>query len=232
MPRPDVLGSRDPEHVDRTVAAESVQRGEQRRNPCWNAPWSRHAPWLNGVGLAMTLLLAGCAARPLPPWEAPLIRPPVVAPPVQAAAPSLAGYLQKMREMGADELATEYQRLLLDGSPRARLQQALVLTAPNHALRDEARAQQHLDELLRNDGTPPAVRDAAALAALWLDESRRADSERRRLMTKSREDEARIQLLETRVRDLERRSADAEKKLEALRAIERELSSRANARPQ
>jgi hypothetical protein len=184
------------------------------------------------LSAAMAALLAGCAARPLPPWEAPLIQPPTIMPPVQASAPSLAGYLQKMRGMSGDELATEYQRLLLDGSAQARLQQALVLTAPNYALRDEVRAQQQLDELLRTDGTPPAVRDAAALAALWLEETRRADADRRKLTAKSREDEARIQVLETRVRELERRSADAEKKLEALRAIERELSSRSNGRPQ
>jgi hypothetical protein len=181
---------------------------------------------------ACALLLAACAARPLPPWEAPVIKTPTVQPPVQAAAPSLAAYLQAMRGMSSDELATEYQRLLLDGSPQARLQQALVLAAPAYNMRDEQRAQQLLDELARTASTPPAVRDSAALAAQWLEDNRRNDVERRKLVTKSREDEARIQLLETRVRDLERRSVEAEKKLEALRAIEREMSSRSNGRPQ
>jgi hypothetical protein len=74
------------------------------------------------------------------------------------------------------------------------------------------------------------VRDSAALAALWLEEARRNDVERRKLTAKSREDDARIQSLEARLRDLERRSAEAEKKLEALRAIEREMSNRANGR--
>jgi hypothetical protein len=215
MPRPDLRGA---------IALPRVRSAFKR--------FTLPGAFTPVLPAAIAALLAGCAARPLPPWEAPLIQPPTVMPPLQATAPSLAGYLQKMRGMSADELAIEYQRLLLDGSAQARLQQALVLTAPNYALRDEVRAQQQLDELLRTDGTPPAVRDAAALAALWLDETRRADAERRKLTTKSREDEARIQQLETRVRDLERRSVDAEKKLEALRAIERELSSRSNARPQ
>jgi hypothetical protein len=187
----------------------------------WCARWRRL--------FYLPLLLAGCAARPLPAWDAPLITPPVVQP-IQAAAPSLATYVQKMRSMSSDELATEYQRLLLDASPQARLQQALVLSAPAYAQRDEQRAQQQLDELLRTDSTPPAVRDSAALAALWLEEARRNDVERRKLTAKSREDDARIQSLEARLRDLERRSAEAEKKLEALRAIEREMSNRANGR--
>jgi len=80
--------------------------------------------------IAVPLLLSECSSslrlslpRPLPAWDAPLITPPVVQP-IQAAAPSLATYLQKMRSMSSDELATEYQRLLLDASPQARLQQA------------------------------------------------------------------------------------------------------------
>lgn len=195
-------------------------------------PEVQRTPLATALAVLAALLLAGCAARPLPAWEAPLITTPAVQPPVQAAAPSLAAYLQKLRTMSNDELATEYQRLLLDGSAQARLQQALVLAAPAYALRDETRAQQLLDELARTAGTPAAVRDNAALASAWLEDSRRNDAERRKLVTKSREDEARIQLLETRTRELERRAAEAEKKLEALRAIEREMSSRSNGRTQ
>jgi hypothetical protein len=188
--------------------------------------------WFKSCLAVAPLLLAGCAARPLPPWEAPPVKAPAVQP-VQLAAPSLAAFVQKMRSMTSDELTTEYQRLMLDGSAQARLQQALVLAAPGYAQRDEQRAQQQLDDLARTDGTPAAVRDSAALASLWLEDTRRHDAERRKLTTKAREDEGRITALETRLRDLERRSAEAEKKLEALRAIERELSSRSNVgRPQ
>lgn len=181
----------------------------------------------------LAVALVGCGARPLPPWEPP--QPISLPPPGPVAAPvvpssSASGYMQRVRQMNAEELMLEYNRLQLEVSPQARLQLALILAAPNFPLRDEQRAQQHLEELLRSDSTPAAVRDHAALAALWLEESRRAEAERRRAQAKAREDETRIQQLEARQRELERRAADAEKKLEALRSIERELSSRANGR--
>ena len=180
------------------------------------------------------LLLAGCSARPLPPWEPPTITPPAVRVAEAPAAPMLLGaYAQKVRSMSAEDLQAEYNKLVLDGSDKARLQAALVLAAPNFAARDEQRAQREADDIAKSTATPAALRDSAALIALWLEETRRNDQDRRRAQTKTREDEARIQLLETRLRDLERRASDAEKKLEALRAIERELSNRANgARPQ
>jgi predicted RNase H-like nuclease (RuvC/YqgF family) len=85
----------------------------------------------------------------------------------------------------------------------------------------------------RAGDTPPALRDLAAVVALWLDEMRRAEASGRRAQTKAREDEARVALIEARLRDMEKRAQDAEKKLEALRAIERDLSGRgtANGRP-
>jgi hypothetical protein len=184
------------------------------------------------------VLLAGCAARPLPPWEPPRISAPTVAAPVPAAPPlalppalPMAPLLARLPTLTADELAAETNRLLRDGSPQARLQQALLLTAPNNPLRDEARARQQLEDLAQLDSTPAGVRDGAALALLWLDEQRRGSEERRRAQSRAREDELRITTLETRLRELERRALDAEKKLEALRAIERELSGRSSRAP-
>lgn len=184
-------------------------------------------------GVAAAVLLAGCAARPLPPWEPPRINAPAVAVPAPAAAPPalppappLAPLLARLPTLSANELAAETNRLLRDGSPQARLQQALLLAAANNPLRDELRARQQLEDLAQLDSTPAGVRDGAALALLWLDEQRRGSEERRRAQSRSREDELRITTLETRLRELERRALDAEKKLEALRAIERELSGR------
>lgn len=197
----------------------------------------RRAPaaWRGGrcvCGVAAAVLLAGCAARPLPPWEPPRINAPAVAAPVPAAAPpALAPLLARLPSLSADELAAETNRLLRDGSPQARLQQALLLTAPNNPLRDELRARQQLEDLAQLDSTPAGVRDGAALALLWLDEQRRGSEERRRAQSRAREDELRITTLETRLRELERRALDAEKKLEALRAIERELSGRSSRAP-
>jgi hypothetical protein len=93
------------------------------------------------------------------------------------------------------------------------------------------RARQQLEDLAQLDSTPAGVRDGAALALLWLDEQRRGSEERRRAQSRAREDELRITTLETRLRELERRALDAEKKLEALRAIERELSGRSSRAP-
>ncbi|MCA3214401.1 MAG: hypothetical protein ING39_03145 [Burkholderiales bacterium] len=202
----------------------------------------RRAPaaWRGGpcvCGVAAAVLLAGCAARPLPPWEPPRINAPAVAAPVPAAAPpaaappAVAPLLARLPSLSADELAAETNRLLRDGSPQARLQQALLLTAPNNPLRDELRARQQLEDLAQLDSTPAGVRDGAALALLWLDEQRRGSEERRRAQSRAREDELRITTLETRMRELERRALDAEKKLEALRAIERELSGRSSRAP-
>lgn len=188
-------------------------------------------------GIAAAVLLAGCAARPLPPWEPPRINAPAVAAPLPAATPpaaappAVAPLLARLPSLSADELAAETNRLLRDGSPQARLQQALLLTAPNNPLRDELRARQQLEDLAQLDSTPAGVRDGAALALLWLDEQRRGSEERRRAQSRAREDELRITTLETRLRELERRALDAEKKLEALRAIERELSGRSSRAP-
>ncbi|MFN8822576.1 MAG: hypothetical protein ACK5ZA_12780 [Betaproteobacteria bacterium] len=208
----------------------SEPRGGRRAPAAW-----RGGPCVCGVAAAV--LLAGCAARPLPPWEPPRINAPAVAAPVPAAAPpaaappAVAPLLARLPSLSADELAAETNRLLRDGSPQARLQQALLLTAPNNPLRDELRARQQLEDLAQLDSTPAGVRDGAALALLWLDEQRRGSEERRRAQSRAREDELRITTLETRLRELERRALDAEKKLEALRAIERELSGRSSRAP-
>lgn len=175
-------------------------------------------------------LLAGCSARPLPPWEPPAITTPNVPAPVAAPSGSMSAYVGQLRRMNGDELTTEYGKLLLEPDEGARLRQALVLASPNYPLRDEQRAQQQVDEILHNASVKQSLRDDAALVGLWLEEIRRGDDERRRAQAKSRDDEARIQQLETRAREQERRAAEAEKKLEALRSIERELSSRSNGR--
>jgi hypothetical protein len=179
------------------------------------------------------LLLGACRTAPLPPTLPPAPPPPlpVQAPPqpVAAPAPSLASYVERVRTMPPEEVAAEVQRLSRQPGAWAQVQSALVLAWPQNPAREEARAQQVLDELLRLPDTPGEVRDAAVVLHLWLEELRRADGIQRRAQGKARDDELRIQQLDTRVRELERRAQDAEKKLEALRAIEREMSGRGQA---
>jgi hypothetical protein len=182
-------------------------------------------------------LLAACAAPGTPPPKdgpapavtaaTPAPAPTLVPAPVPASpAPPLADYIQRVRSMSPEALSAESARLALDKAPLARLHEAIVLAAPNNVQRDEMRALTLAQAVVQDAGTPPALRDGAGLVALWLEDQRTADAAGRRAQAKARDDERRIEQLETRVRELERRAGDAEKKLEALRAIEREMSAR------
>lgn len=145
-------------------------------------------------------------------------------------APSLAAYMQSVRAMNAAELTQEAQRLAQrPDDALARLQEALLLTAPAHPARDETRAAQTAEDLARSNA-PPRVRELASLMALWLADRQREqqlqDAYARRVLQKNRDDEKRINDLEARLRDTERRATEAEKKLDALQRIERELTQR------
>ncbi len=180
---------------------------------------------LGRVTLLMgALLTSGCALlRPAPATVPP---PPPPAPRPVSESLQLADYIQRVRNLPPESLAAESALLALDKAPLARLREAIVLAAPNNAARDDQRALQMAETIARDLAMPTALRDGAALVALWLDDQRAADGQLKRAMMKSRDDDRRIEQLELRVRELERRAGDAEKKLEALRAIEREMSGR------
>jgi hypothetical protein len=193
--------------------------------------------------LALYAAAGGCAAcaTPLPPAPAVATSPAAAAaaPRAPVADPGLgiAGYMQSVRAMNVTEIAAETQRLTQANTPLARLQGALLLTAPAHPARDEVRAQAIAEDVARSDA-PGTLRDAAATVALWLAdqqrEQQRADTVARRATQKMREDEKRIGDLEARLRDTERRAAEAEKKPDALQRIEKEMMQKqppANATP-
>jgi hypothetical protein len=181
-------------------------------------------------------LMTGCST-PAPSPVAPAQPPVAVIDAVPAVRPEppllLVDDLQRLRALPGPELYAETQRLLATSEPRAQLKAASALAQPQHPARDEARAVSLAEEVARAGDAPPALRDLAAVVALWLDELRRAEASGRRAQTKAREDEARLALTEARLRDMEKRAQEAEKKLEALRAIERDLSGRGagNGRP-
>jgi hypothetical protein len=188
-------------------------------------------------GLALGAALLAACSTPAPSPSAPAQSAPAVAVPMPELRPEppllLVDDLQRLRGMPGPDLYAETQKLLASSEPRARLKAAIALAQPQHPARDEARAVALAEDVARAGDTPPALRDLAAVVALWLDEMRRAEASGRRAQTKAREDEARVALIEARLRDMEKRAQEAEKKLEALRAIERDLSGRgaANGRP-
>jgi hypothetical protein len=188
-------------------------------------------------GLALGAALLAACSTPAPSPSVPAQSAPAVAVSMPELRPEppllLVDDLQRLRGMPGPDLYAETQKLLASSEPRARLKAAIALAQPQNPARDEARAVALAEDVARAGDTPPALRDLAAVVALWLDEMRRAEASGRRAQTKAREDEARVALIEARLRDTEKRAQDAEKKLEALRAIERDLSGRgaANGRP-
>ncbi len=83
-------------------------------------------------------------------------------------------------------------------------------------------AQQIADEVADARDATDATREAAAWFALWLAESRRHDSATRRAQA----DAKRIEQLEARMRETEKRAIEAERKLDALKQIDREMTER------
>jgi hypothetical protein len=176
--------------------------------------------------------LAGCAAPPVtpqPPPAPPLAVPapppapppppvtihvPVVEPADQAAR-HLLGYHDRLGQLGTVALAQELLRLG-DGSasPQAAMELALLLGTTRNG-GDLVRAQTLLDSVLRE----PSAQAWHGLAR-WLSqryaEQRRAEEQAERLAQQLRETQ----------RDNQRRLDQLNEKLEALKAIERSLTTR------
>lgn len=146
--------------------------------------------------------------------------------PMVASRANIAAYIQTVRAMSSAEIVQETQRLEQIGTPAARLYSALLLVAPEHPARDDARAAQIAEELSRSSAASNNLRELAGLVTVWLADQQRIDGLSRRAQQKSRDDEKRINELEARLRESERRASEAEKKLEALQRIDREMAQR------
>lgn len=145
--------------------------------------------------------------------------------PMVASRANIAAYIQTVRAMNSAEIVQETQRLEQIGTPAAHLYSALLLVAPEHPARDDARAAQIAEELSRSAASNN-LRELAGLVTVWLADQQRIDGLSRRAQQKSRDDEKRINELEARLRESERRASEAEKKLEALQRIDREMAQR------
>jgi hypothetical protein len=187
------------------------------------------------IGTVLTAaLLTGCSLVPAGKGEAPVEeRIPVPAPapangpaiiklPAQAtlAAPagndalaSMLSYAERVRQMPAAELGQEAARLSADQSgPANQLQLALVLSQQRQ-LPELMRAQELLARVLGNssDQAQPLHPLARLLAARFA-EQRRAEEQ----LEKERQQ----------VRELQRKLDQTNERLEALKAIERSLTTR------
>ena len=198
-------------------------------------PARRGIPWYLRAALCVCAAwLAGCATAPIPPnvalvtTAAPAIQPtpePAVAPPGPLAAESdepttppkdllrdTLAYADRTLGASSTELAREAARLsdLDENKPSRAMRLALVL-AQTRQPADTARALGLVQRTLTN----PAAQDLHPLARLL--EAR---------LTQQRRLEEQLERQAQQLRDAQRRNDQLSERLEAVRAIERSLTTR------
>ena len=198
-------------------------------------PARRGIPWYLRAALCVCAAwLAGCATAPIPPnvalvtTAAPAIQPtpePAVAPPGPLAAESdepttppkdllrdTLAYADRTLSASSTELARETARLsdLDENKPSRAMRLALVL-AQTRQPADTARALGLVQRTLTN----PAAQDLHPLARLL--EAR---------LTQQRRLEEQLERQAQQLRDAQRRNDQLSERLEAVRAIERSLTTR------
>lgn len=181
------------------------------------------------LAAAALVVLAGCSSGPVrhgadvttdgpatpPPIPANAPVPPAHAAeaPAQDAALRMLAYADRLRLMPAAELGLEVARLGEASSPAAQLQLALAL-GQLRQLPEMVRAQELLARVLGNDSAQ-ALHPLARLLAARYGEQRRAEEQ--------------LDKQTQQVRELQRRLDQSNERLEALKAIERSLTSRPTA---
>ena len=182
------------------------------------------------VSVAVALLAAGCASRlnqrgsdaANEPAMPTLAASPLSCLPVSPVGPTtpvatdavirILAYADRARRMQPAELSQEVIRLSDVAGPTEQVQLALLLNQ-FHQLPELTRAQELLSRVLTNDGAQAqALHPLAGLLAARLGEQRRL------------EDQLEKQAQQT--RDVQRRLDQTNERLEALKAIERSLTSR------
>ncbi|MDO9113816.1 MAG: hypothetical protein Q7U63_08465 [Polaromonas sp.] len=184
----------------------------------------RALPWALALSLA-----AGCTvpalSSPAGPGKTPMTTPNPAAPPAPSdAAPSeadavtpLLAYADRLRGLPGPELAQEIARLGNAVSAGDQLRLALTLSQTRQ-LPDLVRAQELLQRALANNSEEARPLHALArLLAARFSEQRRADEQ--------------LDRQNQQLRDLQRRLEQTQDKLDALKEIERSLSSRPPAAP-
>lgn len=181
----------------------------------------RTLPWALALSLA-----AGCtvpAPSPAGPGMATVTNPAPGAPPANAASSEadavtpLLAYADRLRGLPGPELAQEITRLGNAVSAGDQLRLALSLSQTRQ-LPDLVRAQELLQRALANNSEEARPLHALArLLAARFSEQRRAEEQ--------------LDRQNQQLRDLQRRLEQTQDKLDALKEIERSLSSRPPAAP-
>jgi hypothetical protein len=187
----------------------------------------RASPIRAAAAGALVLALAACANRePPPPAPAPIVVAPIVhcdppRDPQDVAARHFLATQDRLSTLNSADLAQEANHPIDPTSIEASMDQALALSM-TRAPGDIVRAQAVLDQVLHNN-TPQAdpFRSLARLLAYRLGEQRRAEETAER---------ANLQLRDLQ-RDSQKKLDALNDKLEALKAIERNLNTRPGAKP-
>ncbi len=129
---------------------------------------------------ACVTLAAGCALQPGADKPAPVVVRPV------SESDNLLAYLQGLRGLSATDLGREhdqarqaYARVRTDYN---RVRYAMVLTVPNSAFHDDARALEMLESVAKN--TTGQLQPLAHLLASHLQERKRLDANAQALQQK------------------------------------------------
>ncbi len=125
-------------------------------------------------------LAAGCAVQPGVEKPAPVVARPV------SESDSLLAYFQGLRGLSASDLGREHEQAR-QAYARARtdynrVRYAMVLTVPNSAFQDDARALETLEPVARN--TNGQLQPLAHLLASHLQERKRLDANAHALQQK------------------------------------------------
>jgi hypothetical protein len=176
---------------------------------------------------AIVLALAACATHePPPPAPAPIVVAPIVhcdppRDPQDVAARHFLVTHDRLSTLNSADLAQEANHPIDPASIEAAMDQALALSM-THAPGDIVRSQAVLDQILHNN-SPQAdpFRSLARLLAYRLGEQRRAEESADRLSAQLRDQQ----------RDSQKKLDALNDKLEALKAIERNLNTRPGAKP-
>jgi len=190
------------------------------------SPTEHFLPLRTPLACTLALALAACADHaPPPPVPAPIVVAPIVhceppRDPQDMAARHLLATSDRLATLATADVAQEANRPIDPASTEAVMDQALALSM-THVSADLVRAQALLDQVLHNN-SPQAdpYRSLARLLAYRLSEQRRAEEA---------VDRASIQLRDQQ-RESQKKLDALNDKLEALKAIERNLNTRPGAK--
>lgn len=176
------------------------------------------------AALTASLLAAGCTLPVQAPAQTPAVAPLPAAPAVTVPSPAarnavaiLLEHADRVRGLQGAELAQEIARLNEAGSPADQVRLAMALSQTRQ-LYDLVRAQELLQRVLTNPTDEArSLHVLARLLSVRYAEQRRLEDQ--------------LDRQNQQVRELQRRLGETQDKLDALKEIERSLTSRPPAAP-